>query len=236
MAGGAVSKSAQELGERIKRIASHLMQCKPADVRFNGGRIEAGAASLDFAAVGRAWYLRPENLPDDVDTGGLEVTQGYKPLTDLGVFSYATHAATVEVDPRTGHVKIIDYVVVEDCGRVVNPTIVEGQTCGGVVQGIGTALFEESSYDSQGNPLASTLMDYLVPGSAELPMIRIAHTETLSPHSAHGIKGVGEGGAIAPAGAIVNAINDALRPLGAELNEIPATPERVRAAIEAAAA
>jgi carbon-monoxide dehydrogenase large subunit len=236
MAGGAVSKSAQELGERIKRIASHLMQCKPADVRFNGGRIEAGAASLDFAAVGRAWYLRPENLPDDVDTGGLEVTQGYKPLTDLGVFSYATHAATVEVDPRTGYVKIIDYVVVEDCGRVVNPTIVEGQTCGGVVQGIGTALFEESSYDSQGNPLASTLMDYLVPGSAELPMIRIAHTETLSPHSAHGIKGVGEGGAIAPAGAIVNAINDALRPLGAELNEIPATPERVRAAIEAAAA
>jgi carbon-monoxide dehydrogenase large subunit len=236
MAGGAVSKSAQELGDRIKRIAGHLMQCKPADVRFNGGRIEAGAASLDFAAVGRAWYLRPENLPDDVDTGGLEVTQGYKPLTDLGVFSYATHAATVEVDPRTGHVKIIDYVVVEDCGRVVNPTIVEGQTCGGVVQGIGTALFEESSYDSQGNPLASTLMDYLVPGSAELPMIRIAHTETLSPHSAHGIKGVGEGGAIAPAGAIVNAINDALRPLGAELNEIPATPERVRAAIEAAAA
>jgi carbon-monoxide dehydrogenase large subunit len=236
MAGGAVSKSAEELGERIKRIAGHLMQCKPADVRFKDGRIEAGAASIDFAAVGRAWYLRPENLPDDVDTGGLEVTQGYKPLTDLGVFSYATHAAAVEVDPRTGYVKIIDYVVVEDCGRVVNPTIVEGQTCGGVVQGIGTALFEESSYDSQGNPLASTLMDYLVPGSAELPMIRIAHTETLSPHSAHGIKGVGEGGAIAPAGAIVNAINDALRPLGAELNEIPATPERVRAAIEAAAA
>lgn len=233
MAGGAVSKSAQKLAERIKRIAGHLMQAQAADVRFNNGRIEAGGASLDFADVGRAWYMRPERLPDDVDTGGLEVTEGYKPLTDGGVFSYATHAAVVRVDPRTGFVKLVDYVVVEDCGRVVNPTIVEGQTAGGVAQGIGTALFEESLYDAQGQPLASTLMDYLLPGSTDLPAIRIAHTETLSPYSAYGIKGVGEGGAIAPAGAIVNAINDALRPLGAELNEIPATPQRVLAAIDA---
>jgi aerobic carbon-monoxide dehydrogenase large subunit len=234
MAGGAVSKSAQKLGERIKRIASHLLQCQPSDVRFNGGRIEAGAASLDFAAIGRAWYMRPESLPDDVDTGGLEVTEGYKPLTDGGMFSYATHAAIVAVDPRTGFVRILDYVVVEDCGRVVNPTIVEGQTSGGVAQGIGTALFEESLYDERGQPLTSTLMDYLLPGSTDLPVIRIAHTETLSPFSAHGIKGVGEGGAIAPAAAIVNAINDALQPLGAELSEIPATPQRVLAAIELA--
>jgi aerobic carbon-monoxide dehydrogenase large subunit len=234
MAGGAVSKSAQKLAERIKRIAGHLMQCRPADVRFKNGRIEAGAASLDFAAVGRAWYLRPERLPDDVDTGGLEVTEGYKPLVDSGVFSYASHAAVVSVDPRTGFVRILDYVVVEDCGRVVNPTIVEGQTCGGVAQGIGTALFEESLYDAQGQPLTSTLMDYLLPGSTDLPVIRLAHTETLSPYSAHGIKGVGEGGAIAPAATIVNAINDALRPLGAELTEIPATPQRVLAAIAAA--
>jgi carbon-monoxide dehydrogenase large subunit len=234
MAGGAVSKAAQKLAERIRRIAGHLLQCQPSDVRFNAGRIEAGAASLDFAAVGRSWYLRPESLPDDVDTGGLEVTEGYKPLTDGGMFSYATHAAAVAVDPRTGFVRILDYVVVEDCGRVVNPTIVEGQTSGGVAQGIGTALFEESLYDERGQPLASTLMDYLLPGATDLPAIRITHTETLSPYSAHGIKGVGEGGAIAPAAAIVNAINDALRPLGAELSEIPATPQRVRAAIERA--
>ncbi len=233
MAGGAVSKSAQVLGDRIKRIAAHLLQCRPADVSFQDGRIQAGAASLDFAAVGRAWYLRPENLPDDVDTAGLEVTEGYKPLVDTGVFSYASHAALVAVDPRTGFVKILDYVVVEDCGRVVNPMIVEGQTTGGVAQGIGTALFEESIYDAQGQPLASTLMDYLLPGSTDMPTIRLAHTETLSPYSAHGIKGVGEGGAIAPAATIVNAINDALRPLGAELTEIPATPQRIRAAIEA---
>lgn len=233
MAGGAVSKSAQKLAERIKRIAGHLLQCAPTEVRFNGGRIEAGNASLDFAAVGRAWYLRPESLPDDVDTGGLEVTEGYKPLVDSGVFSYASHATVVAVDPRTGFVRILDYVVAEDCGRVVNPTIVEGQTAGGVAQGIGTALFEESLYDAQGQPLVSTLMDYLLPGSTDLPAIRITHTETPSPYSAHGIKGVGEGGAIAPAAAIVNAINDALRPLNAELDEIPATPQRVLAAIEA---
>jgi len=233
MAGGAVSRTAEKLAERIKRIAAHLMQKQPEEVTFKDGRIEAGGASLDFADIGRAWYLRPETLPENVDTGGLEVTEGYKPQVDGGVFSYATHAAVVAVDPRTGIVKILDYVVVEDCGRVVNPMIVEGQTFGGVAQGIGTALFEESTYDAQGQPLASTLMDYLLPGPTELPSIRMAHTETLSPYTAHGIKGVGEGGAIAPGATVVNAINDALRSLGAEVCEIPATPRRVLEAIAA---
>jgi carbon-monoxide dehydrogenase large subunit len=171
-----------------------------------------------------------------VDTGGLEVTEGYKPDVDSGLFSYATHAAVVAVDPRTGVTEVLDYVVVEDCGRMVNPMIVEGQAHGGVAQGIGTALFEESPYDSEGQPLASTLVDYLLPGPTELPKIRVAHTETLSPFSAHGIKGVGEGGAIAPAGAVVNAINDALKGLGAAICEIPATPERVLAALAEARA
>ncbi|MBC7136190.1 MAG: xanthine dehydrogenase family protein molybdopterin-binding subunit, partial [Oceanibaculum nanhaiense] len=180
------------------------------------------------------WYLRPETLPDDIDTNGLEVTQGYKPDVDSGVFSYATHAALVAVDPETGMVEILDYVIVEDCGQMVNPMIVEGQAYGGAAQGIGTALFEESPYDSSGQPLASTLIDYLLPGPTELPGFRIGHMETLSPYSAHGIKGVGEGGAIAPAGAIVNAINDALQELGAEIGQIPATPERILDAIFAA--
>lgn len=234
MAGGAVAKSAEKLADRIKRIAAHLMQCQPGDVVFKDGRIEAGGASLDFAEVGRAWYLRPDSLPDDVDTNGLEVTEGYKPQVDGGVFSFATHAVVVKVDPKTGIVKILDYVVVEDCGRVVNPMIVEGQTYGGVAQGIGTALFEESTYDAQGQPLASTLIDYILPGPTEIPAIRMAHTETLSPYSKYGIKGVGEGGAIAPGAAIVNAINDALGPLGVELTEIPATPVRILNAIAAA--
>lgn len=234
MAGGAVAKSAEKLAERIKHIAAHLLQRQPGDVTFKDGRIEAGGASLDFAEVGRAWYLRPDSLPEDVDTNGLEVTEGYKPQVDGGVFSYATHGAVVKVDPKTGIVKILDYVVVEDCGRMVNPMVVEGQTYGGVGQGIGTALFEESTYDEQGQPLASTLIDYLLPGPTEIPAIRIAHMETPSPHSKYGIKGVGEGGAIAPGAAIVNAINDAITPLGAEICEIPATPARILNAIAAA--
>jgi carbon-monoxide dehydrogenase large subunit len=152
------------------------------------------------------------------------------------VFSFASHAAKVAVDAETGHVEILDYVIAEDCGRMVNPMIVEGQTYGGAAQGIGTALFEESPYDENGQPLASTLADYLLPGAVEVPRFRISHTETLSPHTAHGIKGVGEGGAIAPGATIVNAINDALAPLGARLNDVPASPDRILAALARARA
>ena len=210
------------------------MKCTPEEVELKDGRIFAGNRSITFADVGFAWYMRPDLLPDGVDSRGLEATEAYKPAVDSGVFSYATHAAVVAVDPRTGMVEILDYVIVEDCGRRVNPMIVEGQAYGGTAQGIGTALFEESPYDDLGQPLASTLLDYLLPGPTELPSIRMDHFETPSPYSAHGIKGVGEGGAIAPPAAIVNAINDALAPLGAELTEIPATPERILAAILAA--
>jgi carbon-monoxide dehydrogenase large subunit len=233
MAGGAVSKAATELAGRIRAIAAHLLQARVEDVEFRDGAIFAGDASLSFADIGKAWYLRPETLPEGVDTHGLEVTEGYKPKVDTGLFSYASHAAVVAVDPDTGLVEILDYAIVEDCGQMVNPMIVEGQTFGGCAQGIGTALFEESTYDDAGQPLASTLIDYLLPGPTEIPHMRIGHTQTLSPYSAHGIKGVGEGGAIAPAAAIVNAINDALRGLNAEIGAIPATPERILAAIAA---
>lgn len=234
MAGGAVSKASEALATQIRAIAGHLMQAPPDKVEFRDGRIVAGHSSISFADVGCAWYLRPDQLPEGVSTRGLEVTEGYKPKVDSGVFSYASHAAVVAVDPATGLVQILDYAVFEDCGRQVNPMIVEGQTYGGVAQGIGTALFEESPYDSQGQPLATTLLDYLLPAATDLPNVKLGHSETLSPYSAHGIKGVGEGGAIAPGAAIVNAINDALRPLGAELTEIPATPERILHAIATA--
>jgi len=236
MAGGAVSRAAEGLAGRIKAIAAHLLQCEPAAVELRDGRIHAGNASLDFADVGRAWYLRPEQLPDDVHSGGLEVTDGFKPKVDTGAFTYATHAAVVAVDPETGKVEILDYVIVEDCGTMVNPMIVEGQAFGGTAQGIGTALFEETPYDAGGQPLASTLADYLLPGPTELPNMRIEHMETPSPYTAHGIKGVGEGGAIAPPGAIVNAINDALQPLGVEMGEIPVSPRRLLGKLLAARA
>lgn len=234
MAGGAVSKSAEVLAGRLKAHAAHLLQCGPEDVKLRDGVAWHRAASVTIADIARAWYLRPDQLASDVETAGLEVTEGYKPDIDTGVFTYATHAAIVEVDTETGIVKVEDYVIFEDCGRRVNPLILEGQAYGGAAQGIGTALFEEVIYDSAGQPLTSTLADYILPGPAELPSFRLDHAETLSPYTRHGIKGVGEGAAIAPGGAIVNAINDALTPLGVELSRIPATPERVLGAILAA--
>lgn len=233
MAGGAVSAAARELAKRIRRIAGHLMQCESEAVRFEGGRIKAGQASVAFSDVGRAWYLRPEQLPDDVDPMGLEVTQGYKPDVDTGVFTYSTHAAVVAVDMETGQVEILDYAIVDDCGRMVNPTIVEGQLIGGAVQGLGTAFFEESPYDLDGQPLASTLQDYILPGAYDAPHFKVDHMETLSPYSTYGMKGVGEGGAIAPPGAVINAVNDALKGCATEITRIPATPERVLEAVMA---
>ena len=231
MAGGAVSKAAEELVARIKIHASHLLQCPARDVSLKDGQAWRGAASVNFADIARAWYLRPDQLDEEVDTTGLEVTQGYKPEIDTGVFTYATHAAIVEVDPDTGQVAFEDYYVFEDCGRRVNPLILEGQTYGGAAQGIGTALFEEVLYDPSGQPLTSTLADYILPGAAELPHFRLGHSETPSPYTRHGIKGVGEGAAIAPGGAVLNAINDALVPLGVEINELPATPHKILSAI-----
>lgn len=236
MAGGAVSKAAEVLAGRLKRHAAHLLQCDAGAVVLRAGHAWHGAASVSIATIARAWYLRPDQLAGDVDTAGLEVTEGYKPAIDTGVFSYASHAAIVDVDVETGIVRIEDYVIFEDCGRRVNPLILEGQAYGGAAQGIGSALFEEVIYDGAGQPLTSTLADYILPGPTELPKFRLDHAETLSPYTRHGIKGVGEGAAIAPAGAIVNAINDALTPLGVELSRIPATPERVLAAILAARA
>ncbi|PHS08462.1 MAG: carbon monoxide dehydrogenase [Blastopirellula sp.] len=227
MAGGAVSKASEVLAERVKIHAAHLLQCKPKDIELRDGEAFNKKTSVSLKDIAKAWYLRPDRLPDDVNTAGLEVTEGYKPSIDTGVFSYATHAATVEVDPATGITKIKDYVIFEDCGRRVNPLILEGQAYGGAAQGIGTALYEEVIYDAAGQPLTSTLADYIVPGPNELPDFKLGHSETLSPYTRHGIKGVGEGAAIAPSGAIVNAINDALRPLNIEIHQVPATPHRV---------
>jgi carbon-monoxide dehydrogenase large subunit len=126
--------------------------------------------------------------------------------------------------------------VIEDAGTMVNPMVVDGQIYGGVAQGVGTALYEQTAYDAEGQPLASTFMDYLIPGFTEVPDVRIEHMETPSPYTEFGVKGIGEGGAIAPPAAICNAINDALRPLGAMVTDSPMTPERVFAAIQMAKA
>jgi CO/xanthine dehydrogenase Mo-binding subunit len=153
---------------------------------------------------------------------------------DSGTLTYATHAAVVIVDPATGVIELKDYVVLEDGGVLVNPMIVEGQICGGTAQGIGRCLYEAMPFDINGQPLAFTMLDYMLPGATEVPYIRVLHMETPSPYTEFGIKGLGEGGAVGPPAAIVSAVNDALRSLGIEVCDLPLTPERLLNAIEGA--
>src|SRR5499426_1487808 len=232
MAGGAVAQASRMLAKRASRIGAWLLQTEPADVRVADASVVGRGASVTLREVARAWYLQPQSLPPDVDQGGLEVTRGYRPARDAGTFSYATHAALVAIDPATGLIEILDYVVVEDGGKLVNPMIVDGQVQGGTAQGIGTCLLEAVSFDAQGQPLASTMLDYLLPGAAEVPDVRVLHMETPSPHTEFGMKGIGEGGAVGPPAAIVSAVNDALHCIGAEVRDLPLTPARILAAIE----
>ena len=234
MAGGAVATACAELGERAKKIGARLLQLDEADVELVDGEIRGASGSVTLKEIAHTWYRRPQDLPGDVDPGGLESTSGYKPRRDSGTFSYAAHAVIVAVDPDLGDVEILDYVIVEDGGVLVNPMIVDGQIFGGLAQGIGTALYEEMPFDSAGQPLATTLADYLLPGPTEVPSPRMDHMETPSPYTKFGVKGIGEGGAIAPPAAIANAVNDALRPLRVEMLHSPISPRRIVAAIIAA--
>ena len=234
MSGGAVATACEAIAERAVLIGASLLQSEVDNVRIEGGKVVAPGGAVSLAEIARVWYLKPQDLPPDVNPAGLEVTVGYKPERDTGTFSYAAHAAVVAVDPELGHVEILDYVVVEDGGVLVNPMVVDGQVYGGTAQGIGTALYEEMPYDGQGQPLASTLADYLLPGPAEVPDLRILHMETPSPYTRFGQKGIGESGAIGPPAAIGNAINDALKGMGVEVDTTPITPRRLLALIQAA--
>jgi carbon-monoxide dehydrogenase large subunit len=232
-AGGATSRACRELAQRVAKIGAAMLQTDVASVTVRDGGVYGPAGNVSLADIARSFYLFPSELPGDTDPHGLEVTGGYAPGRLTGIHTGSVHAAVVAVDPETGGVEILDYVVAEDAGVLINPMIVDGQVQGGTAQGIGAALFEEMPFDAQGQPLASTLADYLLPGCPEVPNVRIVHMETPSPYTEFGQKGVGEGGAIGPAAAIANAVNDALGSLGVELNEIPMTPRRILAAIAA---
>ncbi|MGA7485507.1 MAG: xanthine dehydrogenase family protein molybdopterin-binding subunit [Xanthobacteraceae bacterium] len=235
MAGGAVAHTTRLLRDKVLKIGAHLLQCDVADVRCAGGKVVGQRGAVGIEEIARVAHIRMEALPPGIEPL-LSVTSTYQPGIDTGVYSYATHAAVVAVDPATGMIELLDFAVAEDCGTMINPMIVDGQVRGGVVQGIGTALYEEIPYDEQGQPLAGTLADYLVPGAAELPAIKIVHLSTPTPYPEYGVKGMGDGGAIAPPAAIANAVRDALAPLGAEVNETPLSPRRVLAAIRRAQA
>ena len=237
MAGGAVGEACEALIPRYVRIGAHLLQCDPAEAKYDKGRVVGPRGSeVSLREIASCWYLKPQTLPEDVDRAGLETTMGYQPKVTTGVFSYATHAVVVAVDTGLGSVELLDYVIAEDCGIMVNPMVVEGQAYGGAAQGIGTAIYEEVQYDASGQPNVSTFADYVIPGATELPNFRMIHMETPSPYTKFGVKGMGEGGAIAPPAAIFNAVNDALQSLGVEVNETPLTPRRLLEAIQRAKA
>jgi aerobic carbon-monoxide dehydrogenase large subunit len=228
--GGAVQRAAEMLAERLARIGAHLLEVAPDDVELADGAISVRGApgrSVAIADVARVAHHAAHRLPAETEPG-LEVRSTFDPP---GTFSNAAHGVEVEVDPATGEVAIRRYVVVEDCGSVINPMIVEGQVHGGVAQGIAAALYERLAYDDQAQPLSGTFADLLVPTAGEIPRIEIEHLETPSAHSATGAKGMGEGGMIGAPAAVANAVSDALAHLGVEIDEIPITPERLLGAI-----
>ncbi|MBN9042253.1 MAG: carbon monoxide dehydrogenase [Rhizobiales bacterium 62-47] len=234
MAGGAVAAASREVARLAKGIGAHLLQTDVEHVELVNGVVVGPSGSVTMREIAHTWYRRPQDLPASVDPRGLEATIGHKPVRDSGTFSYAAHIAVVAVDPEIGDIEILDYVIVEDGGKLINPMVVDGQIYGGLAQGIGTALYEEMNFDASGQPLASTFADYLLPGPTEVPAPKLGHMETLAPYTEFGVKGIGEGGAIAPPGAIGNAVNDALKSLGVELLHSPMTPRRVMEGIEAA--
>jgi carbon-monoxide dehydrogenase large subunit len=231
-AGGAVARACEEIALRVANIGAALLQTDVNSVEVRDGGVYGPDGNISIGDIARSYYLRPADLPGDTDSRGLETTEGYAPDCLTGIHTGSAHATVVAVDPETGGVEILDYVIAEDAGTLINPMIVDGQLCGGAAQGIGTALFEEMPYDDQGQPLAATLAEYLLPGTTDVPNFRLLHMETPSPYTNFGQKGVGEGGAIGPAGAIANAINDALAPLGVEICQVPVTPRRIIEAIQ----
>jgi carbon-monoxide dehydrogenase large subunit len=234
-AGGAVGKASRKLAEKIQKIGAHLLQADVGKTRLENGMVVGPSGMVSIAEVAFAANARPDHLPTGVDPL-LDVVESYEPSDSGGVFAYGTHAVVVAVDPDSGVVELLDYAVSEDCGTMINPLIVDGQVQGGIAQGIGTALYEEIPYDEIGQPLATTFADYMVPCAPEIPAVRIAHMMTPAHATAYGVKGLGEGGAIAPPAAIANAVADAFRSIGATFNETPLTPRRVSEAVERARA
>jgi carbon-monoxide dehydrogenase large subunit len=225
--GGAVVNASRKVKDKMLRIAGHLLEVSPGDLEVVPGEVRikgVPSKSIPIKDLARAAVFSAWKLPAGEDPG-LEATHYYDPppLT----FANATHIAEVEVDIETGKVRIVRYIVVEDCGKVVNPMIVDAQVIGGVAQGIGSALYEHLRYDENGQLLTTSFMDYLVPTATEVPKLEIGHMETLTPLTVMGVKGMGEGGAIAPPAAIANAVADALAPFGAKVTELPLDPERV---------
>ncbi|MFD4527354.1 xanthine dehydrogenase family protein molybdopterin-binding subunit [Streptomyces sp. NPDC058470] len=230
--GSAVRLAAKKLGEKLRAIAAARWDIDPDDVELTDGvarRRDEPSVALTYEEIADIAYLRAHLLPKDIEPG-LMAAATFDVFND-GTFSNATHGVVVELHEGTGQVEILRYVCVEDCGVAINPQVVEGQCRGGIAQGIAGALFEQVTYDDQGEPSATSFMDYKVPTAHEIPDVLIHHLETPSAFTETGAKGAGEGGTIGAPAAVLNAVNDALRVTGVELDNTPITPETVHRAL-----
>ena len=232
IAGGATLLAARKIGAKLRVMAGHLLEAAANDIVLEGGvaRVAGTDRRIPIATLARAAYHQIHRFGWEL-TPGLSESATYDPA---GTFSNACHVAIVAVDIETGKITLEKLLIAEDAGRLINPMIAEGQIHGGVAQGIANALLEEIVHDRTGNILTATLADYLLPTVREMPLIEIHHLETLTEASITKAKGLGEGGTIGAPAAILNAINDALAPFGASIDEIPATPQRIRAALRGA--
>ncbi|CAN7219336.1 xanthine dehydrogenase family protein molybdopterin-binding subunit [Bradyrhizobium sp. LjRoot220] len=234
--GGAIIRASEKVAAKIRRIAGHLLECDSGDVILRNGRAEVQGTGLGVPlkmVAETAYSMNSSSLPPGEDFG-LEATDFYDP--PLATMANAVHMVQVAVDPDDGSVELEKYVVVHDCGRLINPMIVDGQIQGGIAQGIGEVLMEEVVYDDQGQMLNASLLDYLLPTVLDVPDCKPDHIESPSIDAVGGFKGVGEGGVIGAVPSIANAIADALAPLGVNINSIPLRPSRLTGLIRAARA
>jgi len=231
ISGGASLIAAHKVRAKLIKIASTMLEAAEGDIILADGvaKIAGTDRVIPIARLAREAYTQTHRFKGEIEPGLIE-TGTYDPP---GTFSNACHVAIVEVDADTGRVVVERYVVAEDAGRLINPMIAEGQVHGGIAQGIGNALLEEIIYDENGSILTANLADYMPPTAREIPPIELHHIETPSVNSITKAKGLGEGGTIGAPAAVLNAINDALAPFGAQIDEMPATPQRIRAALRA---
>jgi carbon-monoxide dehydrogenase large subunit len=237
VAGGAVRASALAVRDKVLEIAAHAMEASPDDLEISESTVfvrGTPSKSITMKDVATLAYRNAGDLPLEIGAG-LEATMRFRP-TQFPTWSNATHLCVVEIDAASWIPRIVRYIVSEDCGRMINPMVVEGQIFGGVVQGVGGVLLEDFVYDDDGNPLTTTFMDYLPPTTSEVPRIEVGHIETESTTNPGGYKGMGEGGAIGAHAAAANAVGDALAHLGVRVTATPLGPEQIFSLVERARA
>jgi carbon-monoxide dehydrogenase large subunit len=235
VAGGAAREASRAVRDKVLAVAADLLEAAPADLEVERGSVFVAGTpvrSVTVAEVATRAYRFADQLAPDIGAG-LEATVRFRPRS-FPTWSNAAHVCVVEVDRATCRAEVLRYIVSEDCGRMINPAVVDGQISGGVVQGIGGVLLEDFVYDADGNPLTSTLVDYLLPTAGDVPTIEIGHVETVSTTNPGGHKGMGEGGAIGSHAAVANAVADALAPLGIHVTSTPLGPEDIHRLMVAA--